>query len=168
MVTTKNHVTVRFPNCRVRRAVFGVQKWGGAFLARQKWGGAKKKKKIRKKQILTSRMDLPPAGRKVHFFILKKEIPNSDPKWPKVSKWPKMTKIHPLHSTPLHCIPSIHSIALHCIAFHHHTYSTKIHSTPFHSMIATNYVQQNKKTTSNYVQLRPPTSNYVGSQGDHF
>ena len=35
-----------------------------------------------------------------------------------------MTKMHPLHSTPLHCIPSIHSIPLHCIAFHHHTYST--------------------------------------------
>ena len=34
-----------------------------------------------------------------------------------------MIKMHPFHSTPLHCIPSIHSIALHCIAFHHHTYS---------------------------------------------
>ena len=43
-----------------------------------------------------------------------------------------MTKMHPFHSTPLHCIPSIHSIPLHCIALHHHTYSTKIHSTPFH------------------------------------
>ena len=31
-------------NSRLRRAIFGVQKLGGAFLARQKWGGAKKKK----------------------------------------------------------------------------------------------------------------------------
>ena len=30
-------------------------------------------------------------------------------------KWPKGSKMHPFHSTPLPCIPSIHSIALHCI-----------------------------------------------------
>ena len=88
-----------FPNVRVRGAVFGVQKWGGAFLARQKWGGAflawqkrgGAKKNPKSNIFVTSQVrcaDIPAARQKNHLFercLNKngKQITKNDQKDPK-------------------------------------------------------------------------------------
>ena len=67
-----------------------------AFLARQKWGGALRKTKNPKQMFfLTSGIRCADLDPDILFWRL---------------LYQQMTKMHPFHSTPLHCIPSIHSI----------------------------------------------------------
>ena len=68
---------VVFPNVRVRGAVLGVQKWGGALTI-------EKTNKKKKHTFLTSQVrcaDMPAARQKIHFFMFfYKKRTNIDPK----------------------------------------------------------------------------------------